>query len=116
MTKAEFEREISKRDQEIVSLKTRLHLTEVNLSLTQAVVHAIQEQLAALSTPPIPSGKDNTTEGEKKTQEKVSATVAEGDGKEIIIEGESSFSHILEEGEIDEPYVPEFVEGVFTTK
>ena len=70
VTKAKFEREISKRDQEIISLRTRLHLTEVNLSLTQAVVHAIQEQLAALSTPPIQSEKDNTTEGEKKTQEK----------------------------------------------
>ena len=113
MTKAEFESEISKRDQEIVSLKTRLQLTEVNLSLTQDDVHAIQEQLAALSTPPIQSEKDNTTDGEKKTQEKVSAA-AEGKGKEILVEGESSFSHLLEEGEIDEPYVPEFMEGVFT--
>ena len=83
------------------------------MSLTQAVVHAIQEQLAALSTPLISSSKDNTTEGEKKTQEKVVA-VAEGKGKELAIEGESSFSHIFEEGEIDEPYVPEYVEGVFT--
>ena len=114
MTKVKFEREISKRDQEIVSLKTRLQLTKVNLSLTQDVVRAIQEQLATLSTPPIPSGKDNTTEGEKRTQEKAPAT-AEGKGKEIVIERESSFSHILEEGEIDEPYVLEFVEGVFTT-
>ena len=115
MTKAKFEHEISKRDQEIISLKTRLHLTEVNLSLTQAAIHAIQEQLVALSNVPIQSEKDNTTEGEKKTQEKVSAAT-EGKGKEIIIEGGSSFSHILEEGEIDEPYVPEFVEGVFTTE
>ena len=56
----------------------------------------------------IPFGKDNTTEGEKKTQEKVAAT--EGKGKQLVIEGGggvSSFSHILEEGEIDEPYVPE---------
>ena len=68
MTKVEFEHEISKRDQEIVSLKSRLQLTKVNLSLTQAAVHAIQEQLAALLTPPIPSEKDNTTEREKKTQ------------------------------------------------
>ena len=48
VTKEEFEREISKRNQEIVSLKSRLQLTEVNLSITQATVHAIQEQLAAL--------------------------------------------------------------------
>ena len=56
--KEEFDHEISKRDQEIVSLKSRLHLSEFNLSLTQAIVHVIQEQLAALSTPPIPSTKD----------------------------------------------------------
>ena len=43
VTKEEFEREISKQDQEIVSLKSRLQLTEVNLSLTQAAVYAIQE-------------------------------------------------------------------------
>ena len=53
MTKEEFVHEISKREQEIASLKSRLQLTEVNLSLTQAVVHAIQEQLADFSTPPI---------------------------------------------------------------
>ena len=35
---------------------------------------------------------------------------------ELTIEGESSFSHILEEGEIDEPYLLEFVEGVFTAE
>ena len=101
MTKEEFVREISRRDQEIASLKTRLQLTEVNLSLTQAVVHAIQEQLAALSTNPISSVKDYSTKGEKKTQEeKVDASV-EGKGKEIVTKGESSFSHVLEEGEID---------------
>ena len=115
VTKKEFDREISKRDQEIVSLKSRLQLTEVNLSLTHADVHPIQEQLAALSTPPFPSVKDNTTEGEKKTQEKAVA-IAEEKGKELAIEGEYSFSHVLEEGEIDEPYVPEYVEGVFTTE
>ena len=115
VTKEEFEREISKRDQEIVSLKSRLQLTEVNLSLTQDVVHAIQEQFAALSTPPISSFKDNTTEGEKKTQEKAVAVV-EGKGKEIVIKGESSFSHVLEEGEIDEPYVLEYVDSVFTAE
>ena len=115
MTKAEFEREISKSDQEIVSLKTRMHLTEVNLLLTQASVHAIQEQLVALSTPLIQSGKDNTTKGEKKAQEKVSAT-AKGKGKEILIEGKSSFSHLLEEGEIDEPYVPEYIDWLFTNE
>ena len=115
MTKEKFDHEISKRDQEIVSLKSRLKLTEVNLSLTQVVVHAIQEQLAALSTPPIPSSKDNTTEGEKKTQEKVVA-VAEGKGKELAIKGESSFSLVLKEGEIDKPYVLEYVEGVFSAE
>ena len=91
-----------------------MQLTEIKLSLTQAVVHAIQEQLAALSTPPISSVKDYSTEGEKKTQEK--AAVVEGKGKEIVAKAESSFSHVLEEGEIDEPYVPEYVEGVFTAE
>ena len=86
MTKEEFDHEISKRDKEIISLKARLQISEVNLSLTQAAVHAIQEQLAALSTPPVQSEKDNTTEGEKKTQEK-DKSAAEGKGKEIIIEG-----------------------------
>ena len=51
--------------------------------MTQAAVHAIQKQLAALSTPPISYVKDYSTEGEKKTQEeeKVEAAV-EGKGKE----------------------------------
>ena len=115
VTKEEFEHEISKRDQEIVTLKLRLQLNEVNLSLTQADVHAIQEQIAALSTPPISYSKDNTTEGEKKTQEKAVAVV-EGKGKEIIIEEESSFYHVLVEGEIGEPYVPKYMENVFTAK
>ena len=116
VTKAEFDRKISKRDREIVSLKSRLQLTEVNLSLTQAAVHAIQEQLAALSTPPIPSSKDNTIEGEKKTQEEKVVVVAEGKGKELAIKRDSSFSQILEEGEIDEPYVSEYVEGAFSAE
>ena len=113
MTKEEFDSEISKRDREIISLKARLQIFEVSLSLTQAVVYAIQEQLGALSTPPIQTEKDNTIKGEKKTQEKDKAA-AEGKGKEIVIEGESSFSRFLEEGEIDEPYVPEYVDRVFT--
>ena len=116
VTKEEFVREISKRDQEIASLKTRLHLTEENLSLTQAVVHAIQEQLAALSTPLVSTLKDYSTEGEKKTQEEKAREAVEGKGKEIVTKGESSFSHVLEEGEIDEPYVPEYVERVFTVE
>ena len=58
---------------------------------------------------------DNITEGEKKTQEKTVAVV-EGKGKEIVIEGESSFSHVLEEGEIDEPYILEYVDSVFAVK
>ena len=33
---------------------------------------------------------------------------------ELTTKGESTFSKILEEGEIDEPYVPEFVENVIT--
>ena len=49
----------------------------------------------------------------KKTQEKDKAA-AEGKGKELVIEGESSFSHFLEEEEINEPYVPEYVDSVFT--
>ena len=92
-----------------------MQLTGVNFSLTQAIVHSIQEQLTALSTPPISSFKDNTTEGDKKTQEKVAALV-EGNGKDIVIEGESSFSQLLKEGEIDEPYVPEYVGSVFTAE
>ena len=81
MTKKEFVREISKRGQEIASLKTRLQLTEVNLSLTQALVHDIQEQLAALSTPPVSYFKDYSTEGEKKTQEEKAVASVEGKGK-----------------------------------
>ena len=81
MTKEEFVCEIFKRDQEIASLKTRLQLTEVNLSLTQAAVHAIQEQLVALSTPPISSFKDYSTEGEKKTQEEKVMAVSRREGQ-----------------------------------
>ena len=116
VTKEVFVREISKRDQEIASLKTRLQLTEVNLSLTQAAVHAIQKQLTALSTPPISSVKDYSTEGEKKTQEEKADAVVEGKGNELVTKGESSFSHVLEEGEIDEPYVSEYVERVFNVE
>ena len=71
VTKEEFVREISKRDIEIASLKSRLQLNEFNLSLTQAVVHAIQEQLAALSTPPILSFKDYSTEGRRRLKKKL---------------------------------------------
>ena len=71
-----------------------------------------KSNLQLFPTPPILSFKDNTTEGEKKTQEKAVAVV-EGKGNEIVINGESSFSHVLEKGEIDEPYVPEYVESVF---
>ena len=114
VTKEKFVQEISKRDREISSLKSRLQLTEVNLSMTQAAVHAIQKQLTALSTPPISYVKEYSTEGEKKTQveEKAEAAI-EGKGKETITEGESSLSHVIEEGEIDEPYMPEYVEKVF---
>ena len=69
--KEKFVLEISKRDQEIASLKTRLQLTEVNVSLTQAVVHDIQEQLAALLTPPISSFKDYSTEGRRRLKKKL---------------------------------------------
>ena len=68
VTKEKFVQEISKRDREFSSLKSRLQLTEVNLSMTQVAVHAIQKQLAALSTPPISYVKDYSTVGEKKTQ------------------------------------------------
>ena len=33
---------------------------------------------------------------------------------ELATQGGSTFSKLLEEGEIDEPYIPEFVEGVIT--
>ena len=34
----------------------------------------------------------------------------------ITTEGKSSFSRLLEEGEIDEPYIPEYVQGFFTAE
>ena len=40
----------------------------------------------------------------------------EGKGKETVTQGGYSFSYALEEGEIDEPYVPEYVEKVFTVE
>ena len=118
VTKEKFDQEISKRDREISALKSRLQLAEVNVSMTQAAIQAIQKQLAALSTPPITSIKDSSTEGEKKTQgaEEKAEVAVEGKGKETVTQGESSFSHALEEGEIDEPYVPEYVEKVFTVE
>ena len=118
VTKEKFEQEISKRDREISALKSRLHLAEVNVSMNQAAIQAIQKQLAALSTPSITSIKDSSIEGEKKTQgaEEKAEVVVEGKGKETVTQGESSFSHALEEGEIDEPYVPEYVERVFTVE
>ena len=63
-----------------------------------------------------PSFKDYSTEGgggKTQVEEKAEA-VAKGKGKEIVTKGESSFPHVLEEGEIDEPYIPEYVERVFT--
>ena len=68
VTKEKFNEEISKRDREIYALKTRLTLAEMNVSMTQAAIQAIQKQLAALSTPSIQSLKDSSTEGDKKTQ------------------------------------------------
>ena len=124
VTKEKFNAEISKRDREISGLKSRLTLAEVNVQMTQAALQAIQKQLAALSTPPITSVKDSSTEGEKKTQgaqekEAEAEAAVEVKVQEAIVavtQGESSFSTHLEEGEIDEPYVPEFVEGIFTTE
>ena len=117
VTKEKFEQEISKRDREISSLKSRLQLDEVNMSMTQAAIQAIQKQLAALSTPQISSIKDFSTEGGKKTQAEEKAEVAvEGKCMKTITYGESSFSHALEDGEIDEPYMPEYVEKVFTVE
>ena len=69
VTKEKFNEEISKKDREISALKSRLTLAEMNVSMTQVALQAIQKQLAALSTPPIQSVKDSSTEGEKKTQE-----------------------------------------------
>ena len=123
VTKEKFDAEISKRDREISALKSRLTLAEVNVQMTQAALQAIQKQLAALSTPPIKSIKDSSTEGEKKTEEKGAQTeaeeVVEVKAQEAIVavtQGESSFSTHLEEGEIDEPYVPEYVEGIHTAE
>ena len=124
VTKEKFNAEISKRDREISALKSRLTLAEMNVQMTQTALQAIQEQLAALSTPPITSVKDSSTEGEKKTQgaqekEAEAEAAVEVKVQEAIVavtQGESSFSTHLEEGEIDEPYVPEFVEGIFTAE
>ena len=119
VTKEKFNEEISKRDREISALKTRLTLAEMNVQMTQAAIQAIQKQLAALSTPPIQSLKDSSTEGEKKTQgaeeekAEVAVEVKEKEAAVAVTQGESSFSHHLEEGEIDEPYVPEYVDEVF---
>ena len=82
VTKEEFEHQILIREQEIVSLKERLRLTEVQLAKTQYVVSSIQEKLVALSAPTTISEKDNPTEGEKKAQEKDQAI--EGKRKEMI--------------------------------
>ena len=87
--------------------------------MTQATIQAIQKQLAALSTPPVTSIKDSSTEGEKKAQgveEKAEVAVEGNKGKEKVTQGESSFSHALEEGQIDGPYVPEYVERVLTVE
>ena len=123
VTKEKFNEEISKRDREISVLKSRLSLAEVNVQMTQAALQAIQKQLAALSTPPIQSIKDSSTEGEKKTEEKEAETEAEvvvevkaQENAVAVTQGESSFSTHLEEGEIDEPYVPEYVEGIHTAE
>ena len=58
VTKEKFDEEISKRDREISSLKSILTLAEVNISMTQAALQAIQKQLAALfdSSNPIYQG------------------------------------------------------------
>ena len=123
VTKEHFNEEISKRDREISVLKSRLSLAEVNVQMTQAALQAIQKQLAALSTPPSQSVKDSSTEGEKKTEEKEAETEAEvvvevkaQENAVAVTQGESSFSTHLEEGEIDEPYVPEYVEGIHTAE
>ena len=89
--------------------------------MTQAAIQAIQKQLAALSTPPIQSLKDSSTEGEKKTQgaeekAEIAVEVKEKEAAVAVTQGESSFSHHLEEREINEPYVPEYVDEVFTTE
>ena len=124
VTKEKFNAEISKRDREISVLRSRLTLAEMNVQMTQAALQAIQKQLAALSTPPTTSIKDSSTEGEKKTQgaqekeAEAEAAVEEVKVQEnvAVTQGESSFSTHLEEGEIDEPYVPEYVDEVFTNE
>ena len=87
--------------------------------MTQDAIQAIQKQLAALSTPPIQSIKDSSTEGEKKTEgaeEKTEVAVEVKEKEAAFTQGESSFSHHLEELEIDEPYFLEYVDRVFTTE
>ena len=106
VTKEKFNDEISKRDREISALKTRLTLDEMNVQMTQAFIQAIQKQLTALSTPPIQSLKDSSTEGEKKTQgpeekTEIAVEVKEKEAAVAVTQGESSFSHHLEEREID---------------
>ena len=57
------------RDQEIVSLKERLRLTEVQLAQTQYAISSIQEKLAVLSAPPYLS-KVTQPRGRTKAHEK----------------------------------------------
>ena len=78
VTKAEFDHQISIKDQEIVSLKERMRLTEVQLAQTLSAISSIQQKLAALSTPSYQSREDNPTEGEKVAQEKVQAVEGKG--------------------------------------
>ena len=70
VTKVVFDHQISMKDQEIVSLKQRLQLTDSRLAQTQTDVSAIQEQLADLSAPPLQTQKDNTTEGGRRRLKK----------------------------------------------
>ena len=71
VTKAEFERQISIRDQETVSLKERMQLTEVQLSHRHKLLYMLFKSNLQLSMLlQFHMERINPTEGEKKTQEK----------------------------------------------
>ena len=83
VTKDEFERQISLKDQEFGSLQERIRLAKVQLAQTQAAISSMQEKLVALSAPPTQSKEDNPNEGEKKAQEKDQEVA----GREVTTQG-----------------------------
>ena len=86
---------MSKKYQEIDSLKERLRLAEVKLPQTQNAITSFQEKLVALSAPPTLSKEDNPTEGKKKSQEKEEEGTVGLEVMELTTQGESTLSKLL---------------------